>query len=107
VPGSLPKRNSVSSIHMHDAELAGDGERTFSFGPFGLHPRERLLLEGENLLRIGRRALNIFVALAERAGQLVSKDKLMASGVVEHIRRVGQSYGAYRRLALGPARWSR
>lgn len=50
---------------------------TFSFGPFRLFPAQRLLLEAEEPLRLGSRALDILIALVERAGELVSKEELM------------------------------
>lgn len=48
------------------------------FGPFRLCPRQRLLLEGNTPLHIGGRALDILVALVERAGELVTKQELVA-----------------------------
>ena len=38
------------------------------FGPFRLTPTERLLLEGDKPVRLGSRALDILIALADRAG---------------------------------------
>jgi DNA-binding winged helix-turn-helix (wHTH) protein len=71
-PGSLPS----------DATAAADGDAvvvpTISFGPFHVLPYHRLLLEGDRPLPIGSRALDILVALVERAGDLVSKGELMA-----------------------------
>ena len=49
----------------------------FAFGPFRLYPRERLLLEGDEPARLGSRALDVLIALVERAGELVSKQELM------------------------------
>jgi DNA-binding winged helix-turn-helix (wHTH) protein len=51
-----------------------------SLGSFQLLPDQRLLLEGDRPLRVGSRALDILVALVERAGNLVSKDELMTRG---------------------------
>src|SRR5260221_559532 len=47
-------------------------------GPFRLLPRQRLLLEGDKPVRLASRALDILMALVERAGELVGKDELMA-----------------------------
>jgi DNA-binding winged helix-turn-helix (wHTH) protein len=47
-----------------------------SFGPFHILPRRRLLLEGDQPLRLGSRAFDLLVVLVERAGRLVSKDEL-------------------------------
>ena len=48
-----------------------------SFGSFHVLPCQRLLLEGDRPLCVGSRALDILVALVERAGNLVSKAELM------------------------------
>jgi predicted ATPase/DNA-binding winged helix-turn-helix (wHTH) protein len=53
-------------------------ERAFSFGPFTLHRAQKQLLEGGQPVRLGSRALDILIALVERAGELVSKDELVA-----------------------------
>ncbi len=53
-------------------------ERAIAFGPFRLFPKQRLLLEGDKPVRLGSRALDILIALAERAGDVVAKDELMA-----------------------------
>jgi predicted ATPase/class 3 adenylate cyclase/DNA-binding winged helix-turn-helix (wHTH) protein len=54
-----------------------DGE-TFVFGSFRLIPAQRLLLDNENPLRLGSRALDILIALIESAGETIHKDQLMA-----------------------------
>jgi len=54
------------------------GVDAFLFGSFRLLPRQRLLLSGDEPVRLGGRALDILIALVERAGDLVSKDELMA-----------------------------
>ena len=48
-----------------------------SFGPFRLLPAQFLLLEGDEPVSLGSRALEILVALLERAGELVTKQELM------------------------------
>jgi predicted ATPase/DNA-binding winged helix-turn-helix (wHTH) protein len=58
--------------------VAVSAERTLSFGPFRLMPARRLVLDGENPIRLGSRALEILIALVERSGELVSKEELMA-----------------------------
>src|SRR6266478_3759043 len=49
-----------------------------SFGPFRLLAAQRLLLEGDNPVRLGSRAFDILAALVERAGEVVSKKELIA-----------------------------
>ena len=48
-----------------------------SFGPFCLLPTQFLLLEGDKLVSIGSRALELLIALLERRSELVSKQDLM------------------------------
>lgn len=49
-----------------------------AFGPFRLLPARQLLLEGDEPVALGSRALDILVALVERAGEVVGKDELIA-----------------------------
>jgi DNA-binding winged helix-turn-helix (wHTH) protein len=56
----------------------GYAEDAFLFGSFRLLPRQRLLSSGDEPVRLGSRALDILIALVEHAGELVSKDELMA-----------------------------
>jgi DNA-binding winged helix-turn-helix (wHTH) protein len=49
-----------------------------SFGPFRLFPAERLLEKNGVPLNLGSRALDLLMALAERATEVVSKRELMA-----------------------------
>jgi predicted ATPase/DNA-binding winged helix-turn-helix (wHTH) protein len=53
-------------------------DRTVSFGPFCLFPAQKLLLEADAPVRLGSRAFDILAALVENAGELVSKDDLIA-----------------------------
>ncbi len=58
---------------------AAHAERSaVSFGPFRLFPDERLLEREGVPVHIGGRALDILIALAERAGEVVSKTDLFA-----------------------------
>ncbi len=49
-----------------------------SFGPYCLIPAERLLRKGAETVEIGSRALDILIALAEAAGEVVGQRELMA-----------------------------
>jgi predicted ATPase/DNA-binding winged helix-turn-helix (wHTH) protein len=49
-----------------------------SFGPYRLLAAQRLLLEGNQPVRLGSRAFDILVALVERAGEVVRKEELIA-----------------------------
>ena len=56
---------------------AGPAAREIAFGPFRLRPAQFLLLEGDEPVHLGGRALEILVVLLERPGELVSKQELM------------------------------
>jgi predicted ATPase/DNA-binding winged helix-turn-helix (wHTH) protein len=53
---------------------AGD---VISFGPYRLILAQRLLLRGEERVNVGSRALDILIALAEAAGEVVGQRQLM------------------------------
>jgi predicted ATPase/DNA-binding winged helix-turn-helix (wHTH) protein len=52
-------------------------DETYVFGSFQLVPAQRLLLNNGRSLRLGSRALEVLIALAECAGDTVSKDQLI------------------------------
>jgi predicted ATPase/DNA-binding winged helix-turn-helix (wHTH) protein len=52
--------------------------RAISFGPYRLLTAQRLLLEGDRPVRLGSRAFDILTALVQRAGEVVSKEELIA-----------------------------
>lgn len=66
-----------------------NSDAVLRFGPYAFHPRQRLILDGDRPLRMGGRALDILQVLVERAGNVVSKDELIAhvwpTSVVEEI----------------------
>jgi predicted ATPase/DNA-binding winged helix-turn-helix (wHTH) protein len=53
-------------------------DEPFIFGPYRLDPQRHLLLKDDKPLRIGERALDILTALVNRAGELVTKEELIA-----------------------------
>ncbi len=53
-------------------------DQAVHFGPYRVHPRQRLVLEAGQPLRLGRRALDILLILLEQAGNVVSKQALIA-----------------------------
>jgi non-specific serine/threonine protein kinase len=56
----------------------GAGQASYRFGHCELQPgQQRLLVEGQ-AVAVGPRAFDLLVALVERAGELVSKDELLA-----------------------------
>jgi predicted ATPase len=64
-------------------------EHAVHFGPYRVFPGQRLVLEAEQPLRLGRRAMDILLILLEHAGEVVSKQQLIArvwpKSVVEDI----------------------
>jgi DNA-binding winged helix-turn-helix (wHTH) protein len=81
-------------------------DEAFVFGSFRLIPAQRLLLDDGKPLRLGSRALEILVALVERAGETIRKDELIArtwpaTVVEENALRV---HVAALRKALGDGR---
>jgi predicted ATPase/DNA-binding winged helix-turn-helix (wHTH) protein len=70
-----PKTDSHDSHHIPVSDIAF--ECGFEFGPFRLLPARQLLLNGEEPVRIGNRAMEILIALVERPGDLLTKRELM------------------------------
>jgi predicted ATPase/DNA-binding winged helix-turn-helix (wHTH) protein len=61
----------------HQSPVLSD-ERSYRFGAYQLFPRTRVLLADGRPVRLGSRAIDILTALIERAGEVVSKDELIA-----------------------------
>jgi predicted ATPase/DNA-binding winged helix-turn-helix (wHTH) protein len=78
----------------------------FSFGPFSLFTAERLLKNADEPIPLGGRALDILIALAERAGEVVPHKELISSVwmdvTVEHVNL--RAHIAALRKALGDGR---
>ncbi|VEF10349.1 transcriptional regulator [Pseudomonas fluorescens] len=53
--------------------------QAIGFGPYRIVPKQRLVLEGEQPLRLGRRAMDILLTLLAHAGEVLSKQQLMAA----------------------------
>ena len=54
------------------------GTPVLAFGTFRLLPVQRVLLEGDQPIRLGSRAFEILFALIERSGDVVGKEELIA-----------------------------
>src|SRR5260221_3230315 len=63
---------------MEADRINGSGASAILFGPFRLLPAERLLLRAGKPVRLGSRALDLLIALVERAGESVGKNELIA-----------------------------
>jgi DNA-binding winged helix-turn-helix (wHTH) protein len=60
-------------------EMTGSSRVTaIRFGAFCLRPKQRLLLEADQPVHLGSRALDILITLIERHGALVTRRELMA-----------------------------
>src|SRR5258706_10359852 len=93
-------------------------ERALAFGPFRLIPSQKVLLENDKPVRLGSRALELLIALVERAGEVVSRDELVSrvwpSTIVEesslrvHIaalrKALGDGHGGARFITNLPGR---
>jgi DNA-binding winged helix-turn-helix (wHTH) protein len=66
------------NLSVQSARVSFATRHAICFGPFRLLPLHRLLLKGDEQVRLGSRAFDILVALTERPGQLISKNELMA-----------------------------
>src|SRR4051794_3669988 len=89
-----------------------------SFGPFRLLAARRLLLEGDEPVRLGSRGFDILAALVERAGEVVGKEELIARAwpgtfveesnlkiQVSALRRaLGDGQGGHRYIVTVPGR---
>src|SRR5260370_10735385 len=53
-------------------------DHAIAFGPFRLFAMQHLLLEAEEPVRLGHRALEILITLVERCGEVVSNEELIA-----------------------------
>lgn len=64
-------------------------EQAVHFGPYRVYPGQRLVMEADQPLRLSRRAMDILLILLEHAGNVVSKQQLIArvwpNSVVEDI----------------------
>ncbi|EUB76399.1 transcriptional regulator, winged helix family [Pseudomonas sp. GM41(2012)] len=64
-------------------------DQAIHFGPYRIYPGQRLVMEADQPLRLGRRAMDILLILLEHAGEVVSKQTLIAGvwpkSVVEDI----------------------
>lgn len=94
------------------------GGDAFVFGQFSLIPSRRSLLDGDEPVRIGSRALDLLNLLVERAGEVVAKEELIRhawprtvvdeAGLRVHIaalrKALGESHSGIRYIANVPMR---
>lgn len=91
--------------------LISEAANAFAFGPFLLIPERQQLLENQEALRVGGRALDLLTALVQRPGEVVSKRELIARvwpGLVVEEGNLKVNISALRRLlgdGADPARY--
>src|SRR5208283_4704962 len=61
----------------NEVRINASSTAAIMFGAFCLLPMQRLLLEADQPVRLGSRALDILIALIERHGELVTKKELI------------------------------
>src|SRR5205814_3280351 len=77
------------------------------FGPFRLLAAERLLLEGDQPVRLGSRAFDILATLLQRPGEVIGKDELISLTWPKTFVEARQPEDPDQRLTPGPWRWPR
>src|SRR6202161_1751296 len=65
-------------MRMNDRRSSQSND-VVSFGPFSLFAAERLLKKADKPIPLGGRALDILIALAERAGEVVTHKELIST----------------------------
>lgn len=93
-------------------------QESLAFGPFSVHRRRRLLLEGDKEVRLGSRAFDLLIALLDHGGEVVGRQQLESrvwpSSVVEETslraqvaalrRALGDGHGGTRYITNVPGR---
>jgi DNA-binding winged helix-turn-helix (wHTH) protein len=77
-----PRSAAMSRPSVLALEAATGATRrkdVLSFGPFSLFAAERLLKKADEPIPLGGRALDILIALTQRAGEVVSHKELISS----------------------------
>jgi predicted ATPase/DNA-binding winged helix-turn-helix (wHTH) protein len=89
-PRSSYRHSNFSTLRMSGYEIRGRTTRmsnrrssqpkdVLSFGPYSLFAAERLLKKADEPIPLGGRALDILIALAERAGEVVTQKEIISS----------------------------
>jgi predicted ATPase/DNA-binding winged helix-turn-helix (wHTH) protein len=70
----------LTPMNMTDTPPVAAGREVLAFGPFQLDLEQRVLREGAAAIRVNPRTLELLIALAERAGEVVTKYELLERG---------------------------
>lgn len=76
---AAPVSQQSPSDAAKDLRTVGHGAEELAFNGFRLLPRQRLLMNGDEPVRLGGRALDLLIALSRRPGQLITKQELTAT----------------------------
>jgi hypothetical protein len=93
---STPVASVVSSTAMRLPPRFSN-ERALAFDRFVLFPKKQLLLESGKPVQLGTRALDILTLLVERAGDLVTKEELVAHACRLSCRQPGREIAGFGR----------
>jgi len=74
----MSRAELTHSLHLVVDAAPSRGNDVVAFGPFRLIVTRRELTENNQLVRLGSRALEILMILIRHAGEVVSKDRLLA-----------------------------
>ena len=72
---NIPRADGIGRSPLAQAEVV---RQAFSFGPFRIVPRARLLERDGSRIPVGSRAFDLLCVLVSRPGEVVSKGELMA-----------------------------
>jgi DNA-binding winged helix-turn-helix (wHTH) protein len=75
---SLPSAVKPAMVSRPAAEVRRLGVKVAMFGRFQLCPDQRILLEQGRPVKLGGHAMDLLIALVERAGSVISKQELLA-----------------------------
>ena len=76
-PQTQTSGTSTDMKPPHDKSVQDNQHPVLTFGPFRLDPVRYVLHKGDQPIRLGSRALEILILLAQRSGQVVSKNELL------------------------------
>jgi predicted ATPase/DNA-binding winged helix-turn-helix (wHTH) protein len=67
-------------MNTRDTAPVATGDGVLAFGSFQLDQEQQVLREGTTAIRLNKRALEILIALTQRAGEVVTKHELLQRG---------------------------
>jgi TolB-like protein/DNA-binding winged helix-turn-helix (wHTH) protein/Tfp pilus assembly protein PilF len=77
--GSLQRRLKATSKGSQTAVMNAELKQSYEFGPFRLHPENRIFLRGSQPIPLTPKVFDTLLLLVERNGRLVPKNELMTT----------------------------